>query len=178
MRNWLIVLMALGAVVVASPARAQSVRSEVTASNGVAVTVYADDFADRYEYSSPVINFPNLGGFMMVSRVKRAGTMTPVEVVGAIMYNGEWRFYTTALYRGGVAADYTREGGSVNTCAGSRYRGCSLTEQFRLNFTAQDVAQHAENGVLPVQVRAQQGDPVMLEIPIAHIEAVTEVSAR
>jgi hypothetical protein len=177
MLRWALVSLVLFA---SSAASAQSVRSEIAATNGITVTLHADEFANRYEYSAPVVNFPSAGGFFLVSRIKRSGTTSPIQIVGAIMYNGDWRFYQSALYRGGTPADYTRVEGRVSSCSGSRYgRGCSLIERFSINVTPSDVNQYAQDGVLQIQVRPTQGgDPVMLSIPVTYIEAVTEVSSR
>lgn len=177
MIRWLIASLVL---LTSSVASAQSVRSEVTASNGVVVTLYSDEFANRYEYSAPVVNFPDAGGFFIVSRMKRAGTATPIQVVGAISYRGDWRYYQSALYRGGAPADYTRVEGRVSSCSGSRYGGgCYLMERFSIDVTPADVSSHAENGVLQIQIRPNAGgDPVMLNIPVASIDAVNEVFSR
>jgi hypothetical protein len=176
MSKWWMALVVL-MVCAAPPVAAQSVRSEVAASNGVIVTIHADEFANRYEYSAPAINFPDFGGFALVVRTRQSGIETPIRIVGAIMYRGEWRYYRTAIFRGGVPAAYTRVAGDVGSCSGSRYsRGCSLSEQYSIDLTPEEVTRHTQDGRLQIQVRAVQGDPVMIDIPVSYIDAVTEVS--
>jgi len=163
----------------ASPAFSQAQELHVTASNGIIVDVNADDFANRYEYSAPPIRFgPDSTSFALVARIKRAEGASPVHIEGVIYYRGDWRFYEQALYRGGGAATYRRVGGEVVSCSGSRYGGCSLSESFHLDFTPAEVRAHAENGTLTVQLRARSGEPMMLDIPVSYIDAVTEVSGR
>lgn len=163
----------------ASGAQAQGQQSQVTASNGIVIDVNADDFAGRYEYSAPIIRFgEDNSSFALVARVRQARSPGAVHVQGVISYNGEWRFYEQALYRGGARANYRRVNGNVVSCRGSRYSGCALSETFHLDFTPAEVSSHAQNGVLTVQIRARSGQPLMLNLPLNYIDAVTEVSNR
>lgn len=163
-----------------SPAsQGQMIESTVTATNGVVVDVNSDSFAERYEYSAPVVNFTNPSGFFLVARIRSAGRLGNLEVGGSIAYYGDWRQYRSAVFRGGAAANYTRDGGRVTSCSGSRYGGCGLMESFTIILSQAEVTQHAENGVLQIQVRPSLGgDPVMLNIPVNYIDAVMEVASH
>jgi hypothetical protein len=159
-------------------AQAQSIKSEVLASNGVAVTLYSDSFAGRYEFSSPAINLPNNGGFLFVSRVVQGNEISAIRVVGSIMYSGEWRRYNSAIFRGGVEADGSFNDRDVVSCVGSRYSGCSLREGFRITLTKEQIERHMLNGFLDIQVRAQSSDAITLSIPAAHFAAIVEVAKK
>jgi hypothetical protein len=161
----------------ALPATAQSVKSEVTASNGVIVTVYADDFANRYEYTAPVINFPD--GFGLVARIVRPGTVPKTNIQGSFSYRGEWRRYSTALFRGGAEASYNAGSRDVVSCSGSRYGGgCNLRESFSIDLSPAQIRDHAQDGVIDIQVRAQDTSTALLKIPASYIEAVNEVAGQ
>ena len=166
------------ALVASSPANAQAVESTVAASNGVEVTVYSDEFANRYEYSAPAVKL--VDGFVLVSTVKKAGTVAPVQLVGAFTYSGEWRRYTSAIYRGGDAANYTDTGRNVGRCSSSRYSrpSCTLTEQFSIEVSSDDIKKHAQDGSLAIQVRAQDTTTALLNVPLVYFQAVEEVSHR
>ena len=178
MRHWGLVVGALW-LAMSQVAEAQSVRSEVAASNGVTVTVYADEFANRYEYSAPIIELPNLGGFALVVSIRSNDRVAPARVDGSITYNGEWRRYDSAVFRGGAAVSYTPQGREVLSCRGSRYSGCALREGFSMVISRDDVTRYAEEGVLRVQVRSSTAaDPVMFAIPVTYFAAVEEVAAQ
>ena len=164
------------ALAIASPVAAQAVRSEVTTSNGIVVTVYADEFAGRYEYSAPSINFDS-NSFALVMAVNRNGEVGDVMIGGSIFYSGDWRFYNSAILRGGEEVAGVFEDRDVVSCRGSRYsRGCSVREGFRLMPTDEQIAQYAENGVLAIQLRSRSSNAIVVNIPVAHIEAVREIS--
>jgi hypothetical protein len=164
-------------LLMASPAVAQMVKSKVTASNGVQVDVAVDDFAGRAEYSAPVVEFtPATGGgsgIALVAKVRRSGALSPAGVQGFIMYSGEWQYYGTAVFKGGDPVSYTRLGGDVGSC---RYR-CTLTERYTIEVSAADIKKHAENGILPIQIRASKtGNTALLQIPTSYFDAVNEVA--
>lgn len=165
-------------VALAAPVQAQSVKSEVTASNGVVVTVYADEFAGRYEYTAPAITIDS--GFALVARVVRGDTVPPISVQGSFNYSGEWRYYTSAVFRGGDPVDYKEGSRDVGRCRASRYSSsCSLSEEFHINLSEDDIAGHAENGVLAMQVRASRSsDVALISVPLTYFDAVKEVSER
>jgi hypothetical protein len=167
----------LGAMVaLASPAQAEGVKSTLSASNGVEVSLFADEFAGRYEYTAPTINFPNLSGFALVASVVQNGVAKPPEIVGSVMYNGEWRRYYSAILRGGESVDSTFNDRDVVSCRGSRYSGCSLREGFALRPTKAQIAKYAVDGKLQIQLRAQAGDAVLVDIPVSYIDAISEVA--
>ena len=156
-------------------ASAQMVKSQVTASNGVIVDVNSDAFAGRSEYSAPDLKFGSQGGangFAFVAKVRKGTVLGALNVQGFIMYSGEWRFFKTALFKGGDPVKYVRTDGKVGSC---RY-GCSLTESFQMEFTPAQIAAHTENGILSVQIRADSGDTAILNIPVSYLVAVNELA--
>lgn len=169
---------AVALVAAASPAAAQAVKSVVTASNGVPVTVYSDEFANRYEYTAPSVQADE--AFVLVATVKKGGVAPPAELSGAIIYSGEWRRYTSALFKGGDPAKFVEEGRDVGRCSSSRYTraSCTLTESFKIELTPAEVQKHAQDGKLAIQIRAQDTSATILEIPTAYIDAVNEVAGR
>lgn len=176
MRNRLaIIFMSLFAAF-AAPAAAQSVESEIKASNGVVIELNADDFANRYEYTTPTIKLPQ--GFAFVAKIDRPGSTRGLHISGGFVYSGEWRRYSSALYRGGVAADFQSTDRDVVSCRGSRDSGCILSETFRIELPQSAIDKYSANGSLDIQVRAQDASSVMISIPMEHIEAIKEVMAQ
>lgn len=165
-------------VMAAAPAQAQAVKSVVTASNGVEVTVYSDEFANRYEYSAPSVESGE--GHLMVATIKKGGVAPAPHLTGFFVYAGEWRKYVSALFRGGDAAQFVERGRNVGSCASSRYsRGsCTLTETFMIEVTPAELARHGQGGKIAIQVRAQDTSATVFEIPTAHFDAVKEVASR
>lgn len=178
MRITTTILAAFTAATLVTPATAQAVRSQVHASNGILVDVYADEFAGRYEYSAPTIDFAD--GFALVAAVVRPGKDGEVGLQGSFSYRGDWRYYSSALFRGGDPVTYIEGSRDVGSCSGSRYGGgCRLSEGFFIEFTPEEVEKHAQNGTLDIQVRAQRaGATAMISVPVTYIEAVREVSTQ
>ena len=171
----LMVLLVFAAV----PARASFVQTSVTASNGIAVSVYSDNFANRYEYSAPIVNANAIGSvfsthaFALVGRVKQGGVIGAIHVQGGLTYNGKWLYYTSAVFKGGDPVDYTVTSRDVNCFTYS----CGYSERFQINFSPTDVATHAENGILAIQLRSLASSEVILfEIPTTYFDAVNEVA--
>ena len=170
-------LVAVG-VLFSFAAIAQSVKSIVAASNGVEITVYSDEFANRFEYSAPSIKLND--GFALVATVKKAGVVPPAHITGAMVYSGEWRHYNSAIFRGGDAAEFTVTDRKVGRCSSYRYSGpsCTLSEGFRIELAPSDIQKHAQNGILAIQIRAQDTSTAIIEVPVSYIDAVNEVAAR
>jgi len=164
---------------VASHTNAQSVRSEVIASNGVTVTVHTDEFAGRYEYTSPEIEVAD--GYAFVARIEQGGAAGDVQILGGFVYSGEWRYYQSAVFRGGDPADFTARDRDVGRCSSSRYSrpSCTLTETWGIKLTAEQIQQHAVDGLIPIQLRAVDSSAnVIIQVPVASLEAIREVSSR
>ena len=159
-------------------AAAQMVESVYVASNSVKVSVNKDDFAQRAEYTAPTIKFPDLGGFALVAMIKVRGQTKGPIIVGSISYNGEWRRYNQAILRGGETVEATFADREVISCRGSRYSGCSLREGFEVRPTKDQIAKYAEAGVLKIQMRAQAGQPVLMDIPVTYFDAVSEAAIK
>ena len=163
-------------ILAATPVAAQSVKSEVQTSEGVTVTAYKDDFAGRAEYTAPKIDFGG-GSFALVALVVNNGNPSKVQIVGNIFYNGDWRYYNSAILRGGDVVKSSFADRNVVSCSGSRYsRGCSLSEGFTLMLTDDQIENFAVDGKVAVQMRAQRGEAVIVEIPVAYIRAVKEAA--
>jgi hypothetical protein len=113
-------VLALLAIVTIQPAYAAAVKSQYTAPNGVVVDVDTDEFAGRKEYASPFVEFQSDGegghGKAIVGEVFDDGKLRGLTVQGFIFYSGDWRFYSTAIFRGGETTNYRRTGSKVVDC--------------------------------------------------------------
>ena len=71
---------------------AQTVKSQITAKNGVIIDLNADKFANRYEYSAPMIGFQvgnaAVESFALVAKTKSKAVMGKLNVQGAIYFGG------------------------------------------------------------------------------------------
>jgi hypothetical protein len=173
-----LVLAACAALATTVPSGVAAAETKMTASNGVVIDVNGDDFSNRYEYSAPSAKPDDGEGFFLVAAIDKNGTKTGVMATGSIYYNGEWRFYDQALFRGGESAPGVFGDREVVSCRGSRYsQGCSLREGFQINLTDALVQKHAVNGNVQVQLRAKGLYPVMITIPISYYTAVKEALA-
>ena len=169
---------ASAALAVFASANAVASETKVTASNGVVVDVNGDEFSNRYEYSAPSLKLGESEGFVLVAAIDKNGTKTGVMATGSVYYNGEWRFYDQALFRGGDNAPAVFGDRDVVSCRGSRYSsGCSLREGFQINLTDALVQKHAVDGNVQVQIRAKGLYPVMVTIPVSYYTAVKEALA-
>ena len=159
---------------VAIPAHAAE--TKVTAANAVEVTINSDDFSERYEYVAPDIPIKEGGvsGSFFVAAVKKGKTPAIDAYQGFVIYSGDWRFYNSAVFRGGDVAKYTRTTGEVVSC---RY-GCTLSEKFTIDLSPAEIVKYANDGIIQVQVRAQNTQTFMISIPVSYIEAVNEVKKR
>jgi len=125
-----------------------------------------------------VISFGG-GGNAMVAKIIRSDSAGGLTVQGFIHYRGEWRRYASAVYRGGDAADFTSTGRDVISCSGSRYGGCSLSESFIIQLPSQAIEERAVDGKIDIQIRGDAGaDNPIITIPLSHVIAVQEASAR
>jgi hypothetical protein len=179
--RWLSAVAALALLFEPGWLLADPVRSVVAASNSVDITVYSDDFAGRYEYSAPQVQFDAGGGnyivpsFFLVARIKTSSTLTPIELQGSIYYRGDWRYYESAIFKGGTSANYSSTGRDVVDCSGSS-DNCVLSEGFQIALTKPEIAKFQQSGVLEIQLRSRRDDTALLNVPISYIEAVEQVS--
>jgi hypothetical protein len=162
----------LAAVTIATTANAQAVKSEVTASNGVKITVYSDSFANRFEFTAPTVKSDPVN--LMVATVKKGGTVSAIKLEGFAVYSGEWKKYNSAIFKGGDAAKFTTTQRRVGSCSSS----CTLIEEFNIAITPAEVKAHAENGIVALQVRSQTAEASIVEIPVSYFEAINEVANR
>ena len=162
-----------------SGAIAQNQRTTVTASNGVEVSIVSDSFAGRSEFTAPSVrvgDFSTAVGNLLVAAIKEGG-QTRHFVTGFVIYGGSgWHFYERAIFRGGTEANFTAGGRDVGRC--TRYGGCSHTEEFEIRITPEEIARHAEQGILPIQLRGRSGNTILFEVPVSYFEAVREVASR
>lgn len=150
--------------------------STQTASNGVEISVSSDEFADRYEYTAPAIKFGTTStdnGVIFLGRVKTSGILAPVTVQGLIMYKGEWRRYSTAIFRGGKEANLTRTSRDVVTCSS---KPCVLSEQYMIDITPEQIKKYTVNGKLEIQLQSQGTNIFMIEVPENYVQALLEVT--
>lgn len=172
MRTYLI---AIAAMLLPQSIHAEATKTQFTAPNGVIVNVNADDFAGRREFSAPAIDFKADGGATgkaIVGEVFSDGKLLGLTIQGFIIYFGDWRHYSSAIFKGGAAAEYHRTGSKVGDCTGV----CTLSEEFMIDITPAEATSHAENGVLQVQLRAENGSTALISIPLSYIQAVEQVA--
>lgn len=168
---------AFALAVVTSPASGQAVKSTVVAPNGLEVTVYSDDFAERYEYTAPIIDIDKFS-YALVAKIVENGKSRPVSIVGSISYQGDWRYYEKAIFRGGVEASTVFGDRNVVTCSGSRYGGgCTLREGFQITPTPEQWQSFAASGVVQIQLRAKDASTTLISVPVSYREAVEAVAA-
>jgi hypothetical protein len=151
-------------------------KSSVTATNGVVIDVNSDEFSGRYEYTAPSIDIDQGGvrGAFYVAAIKKGSTPTFEAYQGFVIYSGEWRFYTSAVFKGGDPVRYKRTDGSVGSC---RY-GCTLTENFTVELSRQEIEKYAEGGILQIQVSSKSLDKFIISIPVKYFEALHEVAKK
>ncbi|MXP41287.1 hypothetical protein GRI75_06490 [Altererythrobacter soli] len=167
--------MAIALLCCTAAATGRTVEPEVHASNGVPVTISADDAAQRYEYTAPAIMLSDNRGFFFVAAVDHGGAKTPVLVSGTLMYRGGWRFYDQAFLPDGEELPGKFDGRHAFSCASAQ--GCMRSENFQVAPTAAQIQKHAENGILPIQLRAGSLNPVVIHVPVSYFDAVREVLA-
>ncbi|MFI8667985.1 hypothetical protein ACIGGE_16280 [Qipengyuania sp. NPDC077410] len=168
----LVFALAAAALVASSPVFAG--KTAYTTSNGVIVDVNADDFAGRAEYSAPTIQLDGpVMGAALVAVIKKANVKGPLHVQGFAMYNGDWRYYTDAVFRGGEAVNFKRTNSNVGSCR----RGCTLTEGFNFEISPEQLVKYNENGFVTIQVRSSKSsDHYLIRMPVAYFDAVREAS--
>lgn len=168
-------VVALTSLTLGEPASAEMTKTQYTAPNGVIVTVNTDDFAGRREFSSPEVKFNLDGGGeggALVGRVFNEGKLMDLTIQGFAIYSGDWRHYSSAIFKGGVPAKFHRAGSDVGSC---RY-GCTLSEDFIIDITPEEAKAHAENGVVAIQIRGGPGATAIMQIPESYFEAVNSVA--
>ncbi len=168
-------LIALVTIALAQSADAEMTKTQYTAPNGVVVTVNTDEFAGRREFSSPFVKFTPDGGGLgdaMVGEVFNGGKLLGLTIQGVVAYSGDWRFYDSAIFKGGEPAQFHRTGSDVGSC---NY-GCSLSEQFVIEVTPEEAKAHVENGIVAVQIRGRGGATAIIGIPLSYFDAVQAVA--
>jgi hypothetical protein len=174
-----VALIAASALALTAPATAESVKGKQLAANGVELETYIDDFAGKAEYDGPTIKFKlpeqYLDSIAFVSRTKKGGTWGPTQLVVMMYYRGDWRFYNSAVFKGGEQAQVIEAGRDVLSCSGSRYGGCSHSEALYVTVTPEQLAKYAENGQLQVQVGGKAASGTVVTVPVAHFEALNAI---
>lgn len=152
----------------------------ITATNGVALDVYGDEFDRSREIAAPWINQGEASYSAEVAR-RRDGT-TRFFISGMVSYNAQtWRFYDSASFRGGDRATLTPGRRDVVHCDSSRYahlRGCSFMEDFQIELSPADIQGRIDAGSLTLKVMAQSGNQFFIDLPEAHFSALREAAER
>ena len=151
-------------------------KSAVKASNGVTVSVSADTFANRHHFSSPKISTESIkkaSAGTYVAKSNHGATKGDVFIYGWIVYGSKsWRYYKSALLRGGESVDYTRTGGEVSSCPSL----CVFSEDFVIDITSEQREKYTINGNLEFQIRSEnEGDKIIVSVPAEYFDAVNEV---
>ncbi len=166
----------IAAAVAALATSAVAADTKVTASNGVVVNLFSDDFAARHEWSSPSVDFKEDGSayrsYGSAVRIKKADKLDGLTIQGAVRYGGEWHRYTQAIFKGGDAAEVAVVDRKVMDCR----RGCWFSEWFIIDVTPEQIAKYAENGNLSVQLSSEATTTAIITIPVSYLEAVSEVA--
>lgn len=158
------------------PIHAQSTKSTLITSNGTEVTLYADEFADRFEFTAPPVKIDG-GGFALVGATKKKGVVSEIFIAGSIYYRGDWRFYNSAIFKGGETANAVFNDRNVVSCSGSRYGGgCSMREGFDITVSPAQLKKYAENGIIQIQLRSKSAYAQIISIPVNYFEAIKEVA--
>lgn len=167
------------ALLIPVPALSQAERSEIEAANGRIVVQYSDDFANRHEYSvdlgKPRADNITIGSAILLV-VRKGDEFAGPAIQGQVYYDGDWRYYHSAVFEGGDSATYVRAGSDVGSC--SRYGGCSKVEDFTILFTPEEIEKHSASGVLRIQVRAKDSNVFFIDVPQEAIEALLQVSNK
>ncbi|WP_395444027.1 hypothetical protein [Caulobacter sp. UC70_42] len=168
----------IAAAVAALATGAVAAETKVTASNGVKVSVNADQFAARTAYTSPKAIFQAEGEKIQDSeafaaKVRNADDMSALTIQGRIRYANRWRYYRNAVFKGGDPAPVEITGRDVATCMTST---CIFNERFVIDITPEQIAKYAEGGNLSVQFRSETGQVAVMTIPVSYLEAVQEVA--
>ncbi|WP_426168532.1 hypothetical protein [Sandarakinorhabdus sp. DWP1-3-1] len=161
----------------ASAAGLSAQKSQIVASNGVTVDISGDDFANRYEYTGPVVKFSEDNSndqmsFAFVAAIKKGEIPPKRFITGVIYYRGDWHRYASAVFKGGDPAPFVNTSRNVLSC---RY-GCSYTEGFNMDISADQIKKYSSDGVLQIQIRAQSSNTAIMSIPVSHFDAVAEAS--
>lgn len=166
----------IGMIALPNVAQGQAVKSTVAAANGVVVDVYSDDFAARKEFTSPEVKAGD--GQIMVATISKGGVASPIELSGFFVYSGEWRRYSNAVFKGGDVANFISTGRDVGRCSSSRYSrpSCTLSESSKIALTPADIRSHNIDGVVAIQIRADDTSAVIFEVPMAYFTAVADVA--
>ena len=146
------------------------------ASNGVKVSVRSDDFANRHEYTAPIIRFGSDtqdNGVVFLARIRDSSGWSQFVVQGIIYYRDDWRRYSSAVFRGGEPANFEVSRRNIVSCRGTP---CLLSEVYSIILTSDQISKYTENGNLQIQIRANNSRPFIIEIPAIYFEALNEVA--
>lgn len=151
----------------------------VTASNSVAITISGDEFDGKTEYTSPAVRFDQFSFFLVATVKKNNNLPGPIFLGGTIFYNGDWRHYYAAKFRGGEVANGKFNDRDVVSCAGSKYNGCALSEGFTIILTDEQILKYSQAGFLDLKLVASSStEEPIIRVPVNYIDAVREVSRQ
>lgn len=164
----------------ASSAIAQdAVRSEVTAFNGVLVGITTIARIDRREFYSPMLETESSD--LYAGRIDNDGAAGALFLKGAAYYRGRAHLYDRAAFLNGELAAFKRGPVEVRGCRpspGDR-PDCLWSEEFTVTVTLDEVARHANNGTLEVELSGgPTPETTRLTMPVTYLHAVIEVAER
>lgn len=157
---------------------AHAAERNVTASNGINVSITGDDFDGKLEFTAPKLKISDDEySFLFVAIVKKTGQPAgSVQLAGSLYYDGDWRRYHEAKFRGGEVAKGDFNDRDVLSCRSSSSE-CTLREGFHVWLTDAQIQKYAVGAYIDLKFKASKSseEPVV-SVPISYIEAVKEVS--
>lgn len=145
-----------------------------TAANGIVVTIHRDTFKAQVEYGAPVMGIDHGRATYALRRSTKDGAETFL-IDGFHRYKTPWRFYDRAFLAGGDPVSITTIRKDVVKC--TPWGSCTVDEIFQLSLTKAQIETATAEG-LPIQVASPVGGEFVITLPKAHIDAVSEVSAK
>lgn len=171
-----IALIAAAVLSLPMSAHAALVKSTVTATNGVVIDKATDDFAQRFEYTSPAQKIQISDDTKVVAffqRIRKGEVLDKLTVEGFVRYSSRnWRHYRTAVFAGGEPAPFAIGSKDVKMCD----RLCFMTEGFFIDLTADQIAKYGKDGAVSVQLRSDSGETALVTLPVSHFAAMEEVA--
>lgn len=163
----------------AGSAGAQDIeKSTVTASNGVSVSIVAIARANRREIYSPMLEGESTD--IYAGRIDIGGVAGALFLQGSAYYRGRAHRYDRATFADGDLAVFKRGPVEVRGCirkSDDARLDCLWSEDFTVTVTRAEVAHHAHNGMLEVELSGGlTPEKTRLSIPVDYIYAVVEVA--
>jgi len=167
------------AFTLAGSAIAQDIEnSTVTASNGISVSIKAISRTNRREIYSPMLEGESTD--IYAGRVDIGEGAGDLFLQGSAYYRGRAHLYDRATFADGDLAVFRRGPVMVRECIrnpDARQPDCLWSEDFTVTITPDEVAHHARDGILEVELSGGLTlEKTKLSIPVDYIHAVVEVA--